>query len=422
MAKSISDVVADSEYLLKVDRPAALLPHPEAQTLFRPVISVDDHVLEPADAFATMPSKLRTLGPRIERGDQDRPLWNIDGKLHPIAGVNGAIGRPMAEWNAASLDYDEFRAGVGDVDQRVLDMDLNGVWASLLFPSVTFGFAGRVFFDMADPIVGLAALRAYNDWMLDRWCAAYPERFIACQLSWMPDPVTAAADVRRNADRGFRAVSFSENPEGLGLPSIYTDFWDPFFAACQETGTIVNLHVGSSGVIHQPSVESPREVRVALFPVNGIETLIDWLYSRVPARFPDLRVVLSEAGISWVPMAFERIAKMHKQAAVTGNWTAADGDPLDRVRNTFRFTSIEDPAGFRLLDVIGEDSVMVEVDYPHGDSTWPRTQALLRRDFLGLNETVVDRLCFANAADLYRHPVPTEEWTSRTAALSGSVA
>jgi predicted TIM-barrel fold metal-dependent hydrolase len=205
-------------------------------------------------------------------------------------------------------------------------------------------------------------------------------------------------------------MKFSENPEGLGLPSIYTDFWDPIFRACEETGTVLNLHVGSSGTIHQPSRESPREVRVALFPVNGIETLVDWLYARIPLRFPELRIVLSEAGISWVPMAFERITKMYKQATVTGYWTDADGDPLDVARRSFYFTSIEDPAGFRLLDIIGEDHVMVEVDYPHGDSTWPTTQDLLRRDMALLDADIVAKVCHGNASALYRHSPPSADW------------
>ena len=149
---------------------------------------------------------------------------------------------------------------------------------------------------MKDPALGLASLQAYNDWMIEEWCATDRARFIPCQLPWLSDPEIAAAEIRRNAERGFRAVSFSENPEGLGFASIYDTSWDPFFAACAETETIVNLHVGSSGRTPNPSADSPPEAIAALFPLSGMETVVDWIYAKVPIRHPELQVVLSEAG------------------------------------------------------------------------------------------------------------------------------
>jgi predicted TIM-barrel fold metal-dependent hydrolase len=77
-------------------------------------------------------------------------------------------------------------------------------------------------------------------------------RYIAQQVTWLRDPDIAAAEIVRNADRGFKAVSFTENPECLGYPWLYTDAWDPFFRACEETGTVVNLHIGSSSRVSQP--------------------------------------------------------------------------------------------------------------------------------------------------------------------------
>src|SRR5262249_48611417 len=152
-----------------------------------------------------------------------------------------------------------------------------------------------------DPEVGLASLRAYNDWVVDEWCGAAPDRYIPCQLPWLADAEIAAQEIRRNAERGFRAVSFSENPEGVGFANVYDTVWDPFFAACAETETVVNLHVGSSGTTHQVCSSSHPLVTTALFPVSGIEALIDWVFSGVLVRHPRLTVALSEAGASWVP-------------------------------------------------------------------------------------------------------------------------
>ena len=106
---------------------------------------------------------------------------------------------------------------------------------------------------MRDPAAGLASVRAYNQWHLEEWCGAHPERFIPCQIPWLGDPIVAAEEIRKNHDLGFRAVSFSENPEVRGFPGLYSDYWDPFFQACEETETVINLHVGSSGKTRQPS-------------------------------------------------------------------------------------------------------------------------------------------------------------------------
>jgi predicted TIM-barrel fold metal-dependent hydrolase len=382
------------------------LPEPEPRPVWCPIISVDDHALEPPDTFqARVPSRMHDAAPKVVY-EGDVPFWEVDGVGYPINVINGAVGRPMAEWDGAPQRYEEFRAGVSDPQARIRDMDLNGVWASLLFPSITFGFAGRSFAAMKDQEVGLASVRAWNDWMLEEICEPFPERFIPCQLPWLSDPQIAAFEIERNAERGYRAVSFSENPQAIGFESIYSSAWDPFFAACRDTGTVVNLHVGSSGNVHRPSSQSPVEVSTALFPVNGIVASVDWIFAKVPLRAPGIKIALSEAGLSWVPMVMERLSRAHRQMEASIAWRPEDGDPVEHFLESFYFTSIEDPSGFRLLDVVGEDHVMVEVDYPHRDSSWPDTQALLKRDLTHLAPATVRKVCFENAARVYRHPEP----------------
>jgi predicted TIM-barrel fold metal-dependent hydrolase len=360
-----------------------------------------------------MPVRLAERAPRVETGDDGLPVWVLDGTPWPVTMANGAAGIVRREWTFSRVSFDELRAGVTDPRARLSDMDLCGVWASLCFCSLVWGFAGTRLSRLKDPEVGLAAVRAYNDWMIEEWCAAAPERFVACQLPWMNDAEVAAGEIRRNAERGFRAVSFSENPEGLGYPNIYDRGWDPFLAACEETGTVVNLHVGSSGGTRQPSSSSPTDVSVALFPVSGLEALVDWIYAGVPVRFPGLRIALSEAGVSWVPMAVERLRRAWRHD-IAGSWPAGDLGPEELVRRNFFFCSIEDPSAFRVLDVIGEDNVMVETDYPHFDTTWPGSQAMVRGQVSGLAPETVRKVCFANAARLYRTPEPPADLLARS--------
>jgi predicted TIM-barrel fold metal-dependent hydrolase len=391
-----------------------LTADPIPDTLFCPIYSVDDHVLEPPTLFeGRLPAKLQDGAPHVTTADNGLPLWVIDGTGWPVTMANGAAGIETSEWGFFTIGFEETRAGVTDPKARLGDMDLAGVWASLCFGSLVWGFAGTRFSKMSDQDVGLASLKAYNDWMIEEWCATAPDRYIPCQLPWMTDPETAAAEIRRNAERGYRAISFSENPEGLGFPNIYDRYWDPLFAACQETETVVNLHVGSSGNTRHPSTSSPSDVSVALFPVSGLEALIDWIYAGVPVRFPDLKIALSEAGVSWVPMALERLRRAYDHD-VGRDWPYGSPPPEELVHRNFFFCSIEDPSAFRLLDLIGEDNVMVETDYPHFDTTWPGCQEMIRKQLHTLPAAVVRKVCYSNAARLYRMPLPPPDLVARS--------
>jgi predicted TIM-barrel fold metal-dependent hydrolase len=281
------------------------------------------------------------------------------------------------------------------------------VWASVCFPSLIAGFAGAVFSRSQDPELGLACVRAWNDWHHEVWAGTYPERIIPLQIPWLADPKTAAAEIRENAARGFKAVSFAENPANLKLPSVHTEHWDPFLAACEETDTVICLHTGSAGWTAAQSPGAPLELYTTLFPVNALAAAADWLWARIPLRFPGLKIALSEGGIGWVPMLLDRLdyVMTHSGTGGAGVW---DGDlsPSEALRRNFWFCSIDDPSTLVVRDRIGVDHIMVEVDYPHADSSWPDTQALLASRFEGMPQADVDRMTHRNAAALFRHPLP----------------
>jgi predicted TIM-barrel fold metal-dependent hydrolase len=403
------------------DHPMTLLPEPEPEPFFAPVISADDHVLEPYDLFTTrVPRAMRGVVPHVQLDGDGVPWWIIDNARVQNFVLNGAVGRPMAEWDLAPQRYEEFRPGVIDVGARLKDMDLDGVWGSVTFPSMIFGFAGTLLDKLPDGAVGLACVRAYNDWLAEAFIDAAPGRFVPSQLPWFCDPAVAATEIRRNAARGFHAVSFSENPAGLGFPSIHSNYWDPFYAACEETGTVLNLHVGSSGNVQHPSPDGPMDTMTALFPVNGMLAAVDWIYARVPLRFPNLKIVLSEAGVSWVPTIIERLNRAYRQVDASVAWSRSDPPPTEVLRRSFYFTSIEDPSAFHQLDLIGADRVMVETDYPHQDSTWPTTQSMLRRQLSHLPSDVVDDVCWRNAVRVYGAAPPPAEWVDRRHAAAAA--
>jgi hypothetical protein len=182
------------------------------------LVSVDDHVVEPPDLFERhLPDRWRDVAPRVVRREDGSDVWAYDGKEIPNIGLNAVAGRPPEEYGMEPTSFDELRAGCYDIDQRVRDMDANGVLGSMCFPSFP-NLCGQLFARSSDLAAAHAVLQAYNDWHIEDWCGSYPGRFIPLIIPPLWDPGLMAAEVHRAAAKGCHAVSFSENPEKLRLP------------------------------------------------------------------------------------------------------------------------------------------------------------------------------------------------------------
>lgn len=365
------------------------------------IVSADDHLTEPPDMFVgRVPAKHADVAPRVERDEHGHDWWVFDHERVPLLGSDSWQGFEPGHAYLGPVNFDELHPAVYDINERVKHMDVIGVEASLCFASAPFSFAGTRFMKMRDPDLGLACMRAYNDWHLEEWASPHPGRIIPNQITWLPDVDVAAAEVRRNAERGFRGLSFTENPEKLGLPSLYTTYWDPLFAACVETGTVINLHVGSSSTTIVPSADSAPAVLGALFPINSMSAAVDWLFSGILLRFPDLKIALSEGGIGWLAVVADRIEIMARQL----DYSIQFGEltPMEVLRRNFWFTALYEEAAMAHRHLAGVDHIMVEVDYPHSDSTWPDTQTLLDRQLAGVPDDEVAKMTHQNAIDLYR--------------------
>ncbi|HTL85160.1 MAG TPA: amidohydrolase family protein, partial [Acidimicrobiia bacterium] len=329
--------------------------------------------------------------------------------FYPQVGLNAVAGRPLAEWSLEPARFDVMRKGCYDIDARVADMDLDGVYASLCFPSLIAGFAGTIFAKSKNQELGLAAMRAWNDWHLEEWAGTHPERIIPLQLTWVNDPEIAGEEIRRNAERGFKAVTFPENPVDIKLPPISDPHWDPFLRACEETETVVCLHNGSSQWTAARSPGAPLALYTSLFPVNALVTAADWLWAKIPTRFPNIKVAFSEGGISWVPMLIDRVAYVLDHSAVgSDGWDDPNLSPVDALRRNFWFCTIDLGSTFALREHIGIDHICMESDYPHADSTWPDTQLLAKQGLADVSADDIRKVTWENASKLFRHPVPKE--------------
>jgi predicted TIM-barrel fold metal-dependent hydrolase len=393
-----------------------LLPDPQPSPRTFALISVDDHLVEPPDVFTDrLPARFKDDEPRVERGDDGVDRWVFTDTVFDLPMITvSVVGIAPEQWSLGPINFEDMRPGSWDIDSRIHDMDLAGIWASQAFPSGPFGFAGQRFMRMPDANLGNACMRAYNDWIAEVWAGRYPDRIIAQQITALRDVEVAVAEIERNAARGFQSVAFTENPERLGLPSLYTRYWDPFFAACQDTGTVVNLHVGSSSQTLSGSSDAPEEVSLSLFGLNAAIASVDWLYAGVPSRFPQLKICFAESGIGWVPMLLDRIERSYRnQNAATGSWK----DPLppqEVFKRNYWFTALEDPSTLQLRHRIGVDRIMYEVDYPHADTSWPDCFDIVQKDLEGIPSAEVSQIIRDNASQLYGQVGPSMEWLNGT--------
>jgi predicted TIM-barrel fold metal-dependent hydrolase len=193
-------------------------------------------------------------------------------------------------------------------------------------------------------------------------------------------------------------VCFSEIPSHLGLPSIHTGYWDPFFAVCAETDTVVCMHIGSSSKMPATSADAPAAVAATLSFNNAMASMSDFLFSGVLVRFPDLKLAYSEGQIGWIPYILERVDTVWTEHRAWGGVR----DLVPEPPSTYYFRQMfgcffRDHHGVDSLDKVGVDNVTFETDYPHTDSTWPDTKEVATELMQGVPDDAVHKIMRGNA-------------------------
>jgi predicted TIM-barrel fold metal-dependent hydrolase len=307
---------------------------------------------------------------------------------------------------ATPLTYDEIAPGCWQPGARLDDMTRNHVEASLCFPNAVTRFCGQTFHERGDRDVGRLCVEAYNDWMIDEWCGGPAwGRLIPLTLVQLWDAELAAREVRRCAGKSSHAVSFCENPSELGLPSFYDadGHWDPLFAACEETDTTLNFHIGSSSHLPTTSAGAPYAVTTVLIFQNSMAGLLDLIFSGVLDRYPGLKVAFSEGQIGWLPYMISQADRAWRDPHDGGKGIRIDRPPSSYVDGRIFGCIFEDETALHCRDLIGIDQIMFETDYPHAESSYPESAAFARRmfDAAGLDETERYKVLRGNAIRAY---------------------
>ena len=362
------------------------------------ITSIDDHAVEPPTAFLNHYSpEHRDEAPRIiEQDGKDVWLWNDT--IYPTIGLNAVVGRPRSEYGMEPCRFDQTRQAAYDPVARVDDMNVNGVLASINFPTMSNG-AGNEFIKAGlggDSARALRAIRAWNDWHMLEWCAAAPGRFIPMMMLPLWDMDLVLAEVKRWVPHGVHAITFPDNPAHLGLPSVHNPYWEPLWKACCDHKLVINCHIGTGISAPHASDDSPIDAWITTMPMTIANSAADWLFAQFLRRYPDLRIALSEGGIGWVPYFLERADFTYEHHH---EWTFSDfGDerPSELFKKHFITCFIDDQFGLKNLEYMNQDMVCYEADYPHSDSLWPNCPEHLWATVNGLDPQIIDKITHQN--------------------------
>ncbi|MEU9888886.1 amidohydrolase family protein [Sphaerisporangium sp. NPDC051011] len=387
------------------------------------MISVDDHIIEPPDLFERwLPRKYHDRAPRVERRSISRASTLFNGLVEDPDGDPGdvwffgtsayVLRRPILILDGVETTaemrgnepatYDEMHPACYNPQARLQVMSSQHVEASLAFPTFP-RFCGQAFSEQTadDREFGLACVQAYNDFMVEEWAGDSGGRLIPLPVVPLWDPELAAAEIRRNAARGVRAVAFSEIVGHLGYGSIHGGTWDPFFAACEETGTVICMHIGSSSKMMPMPPDAPDVVTTTLQFSNSYASIADFVFSGVLVRYPRLKLAYSEGQAGWLPYAMERM----DHAYLHHTWGHGE-EPMPELPSAYIRRNVfgcifADRHAIEQAEKIGVDNIMFEVDFPHADGPYPHTLEHISKQFDGIDPETTYKILRGNAIRVY---------------------
>jgi predicted TIM-barrel fold metal-dependent hydrolase len=363
------------------------------------LISVDDHVMEPPATWVSRaPARFRDKAPKVVEQASGAHAWVYESQVVSIPRSyiklrEGAPVRPSQD-----VRFDEMRPGCYDSRARLADMDIDGVWAELCFPNFA-RFAGHRFFPTDDPELSRWCVEAYNDFILDEWCAADPDRYLPLIILPFWDIEASVQEARRTLAKGAKSIGFCENPTILGLPSIHTSHWNPLWEVVADAEIPLSLHFGSSSKLITSSDDAPIPVSYTLAGLNSMVSCADWLYSGIFDRYPKIRIALSEGGAGWVPYILEKAQKFYDEQGHRVRTTTSS--PVDAFREHIYVCLVTDFFALRHIDEIGTDNVMFESDYPHADSEFPHSRKIFAEATAHLPADVTAKIANGNATRLF---------------------
>lgn len=367
-----------------------------------PVISADSHITEPPDCYtAHIDPAYRDRAPHMVTDERRGDLFFVPGMNRPIAmGLVAAAGKPAEELTIAGVRFEELHRSGWDPTARLADQDRDGVAAEIIYPTV-----GMMICNHDDVDFKQACFRAYNRWIAD-YCSEAPDRLLGCGQTALRTVDEGIADLADITAAGLRGVMMPGEPGTLqpdGTGDYDDPMWDPFWEAAVAHGLPLSFHILTSRGSEFNGKPRGSRLNGFLGIIRGIQDIMGTLvFGGVFERQPSLRIVCVEADAGWVPHYMYRMDHAYSRHR---NWMAP-GVQLSKMPSEYFaehiYTTFQDDwTAFRVADQMNWRRLMWANDFPHSDSTWPWSQAMLAEQTTHLSAEQQLAILSGNVADLY---------------------
>ncbi|MFZ2175036.1 MAG: amidohydrolase family protein [Rhodococcus sp. (in: high G+C Gram-positive bacteria)] len=357
--------------------------------------SGDSHFLEPADLWQTrLPARLAELVPRSEK--------DPDGKWETVFVDGQAFRRRLPSIAQEEFFSASHRApGANNVDLRVKDLDEEGIWAEVVFPSL-----GMWASSFRTPEVLREAVRVSNDWSVDTLLSASPRFIATAQVSTLSID-DAVAELRRCGELGFKAVFLPVAPHPNQLDYNH-DEWEPFWATAEDIGMVLAFHIGTEpidmstggavGVAYRGPGGAVLNYTETTF--GGQRAVMKLVASGALDRHPNLKVLISEGGATWVPFLADRMEEGYRQHSTVVR-PKLKRSPKEIIYSQIYASFQHDESAVKAMTAMGYDKVMWGSDYPHMEGTYGHTQKTLHHLFDKEDAATRERIMFGVFNELF---------------------
>ena len=368
------------------------------------VISSDDHVSEsPGTWVDRVPASIKEKVPQV-KDVAGVSTWFVDGqatqRLGPVKDAKELeLRRSTARFQT--------RPGDWNAPERLKDYTLDGVDAGVLFPNYS-GFTGDPMPMINDLDVRMECIRAYNDWLVDEFCATDPKRLIPLALTPPWDIELAMGEITRSVKKGHRGAIFGAALDVFGYHPTWDRYWDSFYATLEDLGVPLIFHQPSATMdrptVQNPKVELPPYIRSAVSLSHAhslIYPTLEFMMSGILERHPKLKLFLAESGVSWLPFTLNQLDYYWPKVGRfdKNELRMLPSDYWRRQCYAGFWTDVITPAVVRW---VGEDNVMWEADYLHSIATYPQSQKLISESLAEItDEAVRAKIVAGNCVNLF---------------------
>ena len=356
-----------------------------------PIISADSHITEPPDTYAKfIEPAFRDRAPFVQRMDNGGDLFVIPGMDQPIPmGLVAAAGvRP--EDISLRGTFDEWHRGGWDPEARLADQERDGVAGEILYPTIGMPLCNHDDIDYKK-----ACFDAYNRW-IEAYCSGHRDRLFGVGQTAMRTPEEGVEDLRRIKAAGLRGVMLPGHP---GQADYDSEIYDPVWEAAIDLGLPLSFHILTTKGRY---TQRGSVLNFAVSIIRANQDIIGMLiYGGVFERHPRLKIVCVEADAGWVPHWMYRMDHYYKRHRHALHARSLERLPSEYFRENIYVTFQDDWVAFRMLDLVNPDRLMWANDFPHSDSTWPRSQEVLAEHTAALTAVQRKKILHDNVVELY---------------------